>query len=219
LVHAVATAWGIEPEGNGRRFGSKSAPLEPVMSLLGEKTFWTRSPTLPPACGSIRRRLCGHPLGLGNDRELIVFEDDVIYVGDDVIPRDDELPSVGANILVLGFGDLEEDVAVCEATFAHDVHVRIHWARFVGVLDLFVQLPMASLVLGDPLVSAVHRRMICRTAWRGPGSRGVNTPSRAWGIDPGHWGHRFPAPHGEPAVDASCEEDRMLVGSRAFKAT
>jgi hypothetical protein len=62
---------------------------------------------------------------LATTYESIRFQHDVLDVGDEVVPEEDELPSIGSNVLVLGLGHLEEGIAICDAALAHDVLVSV----------------------------------------------------------------------------------------------
>jgi hypothetical protein len=110
--------------------------------------------------GDLRR----FALALGDDGKAVGLEDDVFDVRDHVIPEDDEVTVVGPDALLLCLGDLEEDVALPQAAFAHNVHVRVLWARLIGLLNLLVELPVGGLVLADPLVSKAHGGMIFASA-------------------------------------------------------
>jgi hypothetical protein len=105
--------------------------------------------------------LLGHlgrlSLAFGNHHESVEVRDEDVYLRVPVISKDEEVARVSADPLVLVPRHLEEDGAIPLAAFAHDVHVCVLWARLVGHLDRFVELPVGSLVLGNTFRSWVHR--------------------------------------------------------------
>jgi hypothetical protein len=101
-------------------------------------------------------------LAFGNHHESVEIRHENVYLLDPVISKDEEVSRVRANPFVLVPRHLEEDLAIPLAAFAHDVHICVLWARLVGHLNLFVELPVGSLVLGNTFRSWVHRKwMIC----------------------------------------------------------